>query len=551
MRTKFFRVAVAGLLLWSPGCGMAKEDETIQAAQDRPPGNEPVAGQPVATAEEICSLIKALADTKDLDVGFCPSLTGMVFPPIPSSYESYTGTGIDKGLLRSPALTKLVELGPVSMAYLLKSLDCDTPTQVAVKHSPTRYFGGIMTSGAMYFADSPLNRIVARETTGYSFGPLTFHWLNPANPREKRQTEKVKGEKRPPPAEAWSSGNPSPETMSTYSITVGDICYVIIGQITNRPYFAVQYGSSEMYYINSPVHDKNLASDVRSIWASDDHRQTLLDSLLIDFGSRDFFTGAALRLGFYFPDESEELFLHALETADTIDMMPDEKEWSETTVEFAKAMNEDMNKLDLISVVMKKELVESIALSKSRKVRAKLLDIMKGTNDIPLFVATFSAIGENDQPALVARCNEFLEALPDEDGTWSQWTFRNNGWLILQKLAERIGERAKESFVTFLPDAPPEGKGALCRVLALNPHEFVPEVLAPLLDDSTTVNARLFERPKRICDLAAEAIAKSETHLAFDTKASQEKRDRQIEKIRQHCTKIGVRRTGPVKTKDE
>src|SRR5207249_4458889 len=91
------------------------------------------------------------------------------------------------------ALTKLVEIGPDSLPYLLEALDDDTPTQVTVEHS-----GGF---GGMSYAETPLMMMVERETEELVL-PDPYAWLNPANSREKRLLEKVKSEKRPPAVRA-------------------------------------------------------------------------------------------------------------------------------------------------------------------------------------------------------------------------------------------------------------------------------------------------------------------------------------------------------------
>jgi hypothetical protein len=497
MKTKFFHLAVAGLLLWSP----------IQAAQDQPPGNEP------ATEEEIRSLIKALADIEDPDVGFSPTTTGEIFAPVPSSYQYHNGIFMDHGLRRSAALARLVEIGPQSLPLLLEALDDDTPTQVTVEHSG--HFGG------MWYADTPLKRLVVSKSNEFPdnlVAPTPYAWLNPTNPREKELFDKAKNGKRAGAKDVldnYSAG------IHKHTMTIGDICYVIIGQITNRPYLAAQYQMTACVYINSPIHDKNLASDVRGIWDTDDCRKMLLDSLLIDFNSTDFRNGAALRLAFYFPHESENLFLDFLKDVE-IDESPADGESPESS---------RIRRLEAKNTF---EIVEAMSWSKSHKVRTLLAEIMKTTESLPLFVATLAAIGEDDEPVLFARCDEFLT------------TSSNRSRLLLHKMANRFGDRAKDSYVRFLSHATLEGKAALCRVLTYDAQRLAPEVLAPLLDDITDVKGY-----GRICDLAAEAIAKSETHLVFDTNASQEKRDQQIEKIRQHCTDIGVRRTGSVKTKDE
>jgi hypothetical protein len=107
-----------------------------------------------------------------------------------------------------------------------------------------------------------------------------------------------------------------------YTYGVGDVCFLAIGQIVGRPYYCVRYRASANIIINSPVEFEDLRNKVRAVWSSNNPRQRLLDSLLTDYATQgelgahsidgwglgsNFQTEAALRLLYYFPNESASL----------------------------------------------------------------------------------------------------------------------------------------------------------------------------------------------------------------------------------------------------
>ncbi len=70
--------------------------------------------------------------------------------------------------------------------------------------------------------------------------------------------------------------------VSKHEVTIGDVCFVIIGQIVNRGYQSARYQLTACRVINSPTHDPQIADVVRAIWTDDNLAQTLIDSLLLD-----------------------------------------------------------------------------------------------------------------------------------------------------------------------------------------------------------------------------------------------------------------------------
>ena len=111
--------------------------------------------------------------------------------------------------------------------------------------------------------------------------------------------------------------------VGQYTVKVGDLCFVAVGQITNREYAAVRqpfmpFGFVSGADVNSTVENKEVAAAVRAIWGKSDYRQKLLDSLLLDFQTGND-ARAATRLLFYFPDFAEDLILARLDEAEKPD----------------------------------------------------------------------------------------------------------------------------------------------------------------------------------------------------------------------------------------
>lgn len=87
-----------------------------------------------------------------------------------------------------------------------------------------------------------------------------------------------------------------------YTVTVGDVCYVLIGQLVNRRLTAVRYQPSGGVLIASPVRDPALAVRVRRDWAGvteEELKRSLIRDAIEVPGADD----ALVRLRFFYPDE--------------------------------------------------------------------------------------------------------------------------------------------------------------------------------------------------------------------------------------------------------
>jgi hypothetical protein len=53
-----------------------------------------------------------------------------------------------------------------------------------------------------------------------------------------------------------------------YTVKVGDVCYVLIGQIVNRQLVAVRYQPTAGLIVNSPIEVPPLAEKVKNDWGA-------------------------------------------------------------------------------------------------------------------------------------------------------------------------------------------------------------------------------------------------------------------------------------------
>jgi len=101
---------------------------------------------------------------------------------------------------------------------------------------------------------------------------------------------------------------------NSHQITVGDLCFVALGQIVNRNFSATRYQPTGGLIVNSPTYSETLLNVVRKDYrgmTKDKHRRQLVD----DFTHPDHEfrrNGAAVRLSFYFPETLDALVIKQL-----------------------------------------------------------------------------------------------------------------------------------------------------------------------------------------------------------------------------------------------
>ena len=162
---------------------------------------------------------------------------------------------LGSGLRRSPVLCEIVSRGAASLPALLEHLADVRTTGVKVRQP-------IAAFGAAWFSDE--------------YDPRFPGAAYPVN-------------------QGMEVALPQP-----YTIRIGDLCYVAVGQIVNRHLYAVRYQPSTCVVVNSPVENPELANAARRDWGNcntNDH----IDSLLGDLGENSYREGAILRLRYYYP----------------------------------------------------------------------------------------------------------------------------------------------------------------------------------------------------------------------------------------------------------
>ncbi len=463
------------------------------------------------TEEEVKTieaLIKDLAQSRQIDFGSTFILTGEDFAPIGDSEESFLGSKATHWLKGNKSFKRLVALGPKALPVLLKSLDDPNPTGLKVK-SP-----GLI------------------EELGIARGTLSFGrqiWGNPLNPIEAKVLANVESDLNLNAA----------QFIPTYTVKVGDLCFEAIGQITNRPYLISGSGGTRDTIVNSPVHDKQLASLVKHIWGKPDPQQTLLNSLLIDFHTRgesseNLQVGAAKRLAFYFPKETSALIAERLKTLDV-----------ETR---------DYEKRNEINGLRAEDLIQAVSWSNDPKIQNEALRIFNATTDTQVLVAALPGIDQQNAPQALERLNHILKNLPETDGP------RGEGYEILLGISQRFPEAVvKSSIDKYLKTDALDRRLTVCRLLETTNQGLSIEILSPLLQDKRETKETYVKYPDdntsrfnrfhgfglrdresfpenypaiRVCDEAAKVLANNfEKWSFFELRGSHEDLDKKIELI--------------------
>jgi hypothetical protein len=221
--------------------------------------------------QDISSLIDKLTSIAEEDIGYSASQSGSRFLPL--------GTGDISTLLlggpppaSSDIVRDLVKRGATAIPELIKHLDDKRPTKITIKHEG--FFGG------MFFPDE------------YDYNQRTT---------------------KEPPA-GVNRRNRDGGDGDSHTVTVGDLCFVALGQIVNRHFSAVRYQPTACIMINSPTRSEALRSAIKKEWGTltpEQHKA----SLIRDFREPDHQErrrGACVRLAYFYPDVMEALVLKQL-----------------------------------------------------------------------------------------------------------------------------------------------------------------------------------------------------------------------------------------------
>ncbi len=238
------------------------------------------------------------------------------------------------------AVREVVRRGTASLPELLRHVDDRKPTKVSIPRLD-RYLGS-------------------------NWYPPRFTFDPTRHPADISATE--------------MGGTPS---GAVYALTVGDVCYFVIGQIVNRDLRVVHW--RKIVVITSPTMMPALAAAVRADWRGvtpGDH----LRSLSLDARRSDTPASAVERLLFYYPEEGEPEVLKLLQRplyqdSPAIDLVhygllptDDPHEWKRDIDQFRKKFGEAMEtdlQLVLDGIVLEQPRAHESAEEAQRRTRAR------------------------------------------------------------------------------------------------------------------------------------------------------------------------------------
>jgi hypothetical protein len=449
-------------------------------------------------------------------------MTGECFPPVKES-DFWSGqTVTSHNLKHSETMTQLVAFGPKALPLLLEAAADRTPAKLKLR---LPQFGGRRPARNLF--------LVAVQIPDGGMEPAREVAFNPMNRGEAAALGKAEVRR-----EAHFSIGSGISTMKLaaghikdyeYRVTVGDLCFVAIGRITNRTYHAARYQMTGIAVINSPAHDAEIARAVRSVWTGNRVRRQLFDSLLIDFHSRGgdergsaerLQLEAATRLLYYFPAESGPVIARRLRGLDLT-----KHDLDSTTEGFE------------VNGIWVDELLRAVCFSTHKRVRQEVLEVFRRTTNSAVALATLPAIGEGRGAEVLARLKLFLRTLPR-----SEESIEGEGYRLLAAIGERFAGESEAIFQGYLKGGSAQRRATMCRVLCSGTgKELAASLLEPLLRDRTplierySVRAESYEPrlPRRVCDEAALSIAQHVKGAAFKLEGDYASLDLQIQKLRE------------------
>ena len=245
--TKLIVFFIACVSLTLSGCAKKKATSTTDNLNFQV---KPTELEAIATGE----LIKRLTDVCDFGTGFHPTAWADAFIAVDDSAQFEGGIIGSEEPKVSMVMRELVRRGTKALPELINNLSNAAETKVTVKHESN--FGGMWHS----------------------------------NEYDPRNEESI-----------LIASEPNQKHISEYTLKVGDLCLVAIGQIVNRNLFALRYQPTECLIINSPVQMPSLMEEVKKDWSGltdEQFKQSLQEDLKSNNPWR--LKGAAKRLKFYY-----------------------------------------------------------------------------------------------------------------------------------------------------------------------------------------------------------------------------------------------------------
>jgi hypothetical protein len=468
-------------------------------------------------ATRIKRCIALLAEMESPDFDLPATFGGHAFLPLSGQRQSIDTVLTDRHLKSSGALRTLVEIGPEALPFLLNAFDDKTPTKI-------KFEDRCGCSGGMWLDN---------ELWGNPLNELEMKTLRPLESVGKRFMEYLRGESEKPGLDA-------------YTVKVGDICLVAIGQIIGRGYQVVGNEPCQSYIINSPTEDGKLREQLRKIWTSDDPPHKLMNSLLLDYATEGVFEGstlgswyfgsklqieAAMRLLYYYPKETAALIAGRLRKLD-VKKVRALGVGSPAT----RSENDAWTRREVANAVSTHEFVKAVSWCREPEVHEAIRAIFTRTGDIDILLAALPGIEDRDRTLIAARLGTFLDAVPaQEEGV------RGNGYNLLVALAEHFGKDAAPAFARYLKDANAQRCHSAAEALRTAKGNWCVPILSGLLADKRPVGGYWYavsssdqdkRLPIRVCDVAAEALHTHRPEFEFTLEGEYRDLDAQIKVIR-------------------
>ena len=438
---------------------------------------------------EIRQMIRSLASINDDQENWTYFLQNRAFRPLDETCESESVVTSSPFARSSLEFKRLIELGPDALPFLLESLDNKSPTAFVIKNP-----GFCAVAHVHHIGGNPVNRSESRRI-------------------ERRHHDETTGD----------------ESTNSHVVTIGDICFVIIGQIVGRDYRIMNNLPQCYIEIASPTTSERIRRQVREIWSSDHSSQKLIDSLLLDLateivhsemgyqGKSSWQCAAAQRLLYYFPQESAGLLADRLRKFD-VDR--------ECTARFSGG-----------------SFVEATALSDHPQIKTVMREIFERATSPHFIVASMKSVSRNDREFMARRMKRLIEDLSGENADP-----RGHCYKLLVGLCQYADPEAKEVFQQYLADRSVQHSRLACLAVRkvqtelAKEMEWTKELITPLLDDRREApwdsNPQSYagrgSEPMRICDEAAETIASGDKRHWFNSQDTTAERDARIADIKSH-----------------
>jgi ankyrin repeat protein len=295
------------------------------------------AGDPKKPVDPANALIDQLEKLDIQDTGYSGGVSGSSFLPLGYRRASVVLLSPSAPSGKSDAMNSLVKLGSKAVPALLDHLGDDRKTKIVIRN-----LGGF-------------------------FG-----------------ISQDRGEKAEDEVPNGKGGAPIGSPMQ-YTLRVGDLCYVALGQIVNRDYTAVRYIPSGNVMITSVPHSRRLRADLKRQWGGLTEKKHLA-SLVKDLNAKKAKGGddgtrvrASLRLAYYFPKEYEPIAVEQLKTPT-------------------------------------RDFIETLQYLESEKLDQALRELMGKTEDLQVSFALVDRLaGRGYDAEIEAFINRRLAKVPDED----------------------------------------------------------------------------------------------------------------------------------------